>query len=427
MSQQKQPQPLSRLQRMAEKAGFKRREETQAVIERLRGRADYCPEYEYFIALMEAGFLSQAVKERVGKPVAALLCLQAPLELFHAFGVHPFKIFSGSQIASRLSAPSLSTLMCPMIRSALGALQMDACACADPAVVDAGYAAWVVPTTCDWVVRFPEMMENCGYKRSRPVYYLELPHVKDAPPSQARWLDELYLLRDFLAKLTGTCLNRKKLLAAVDVYQRAWRVFVRFTEYKRQRKVAAEWAALVSNSFFLDGVERWTQAVEVLFPHLERLAPIPGNAVSLAGSPIFFPNFKVLELIEKAGLCMVADDLCSSERLFPGAVFPSDLSEYGIMRALAGRYREGCLCPTFINNHRRLANILAPAWKARAEGIVFHVLKGCHPFDIASFTLERSLKLDPVPFIRLETDYTAEDSQTLLTRLEAFRSTLVGI
>jgi benzoyl-CoA reductase/2-hydroxyglutaryl-CoA dehydratase subunit BcrC/BadD/HgdB len=92
--------------------------------------------------------------------------------------------------------------------------------------------------------------------------------------------------------------------------------------------------------------------------------------------------------------------------------------------ALAQRYHLGCLCPAFADNDRRINNILSPERRGLFRGVVFHVLKGCHPFDLESLVLEGSIKEAGLRFIRLETDYAREDSQTLLTRLEAFRETL---
>jgi benzoyl-CoA reductase/2-hydroxyglutaryl-CoA dehydratase subunit BcrC/BadD/HgdB len=129
-------------------------------------------------------------------------------------------------------------------------------------------------------------------------------------------------------------------------------------------------------------------------------------------------------VLEEAGLVAVMDDLCSSERLFPGAVFYDDLSEHGLLKALAQRYHQGCLCPTFADNDRRVNNITAPAHKKLYRGVVFHVLKGCHPFDLESLSLEAKLKDEGLKYLKLETDHTAEDVQTLLTRLEAFGSSL---
>ena len=399
-------------------------EETLTEANLLRGRTDFFPELDYFLELLAAGPDSATIAERVKKPVVALLCLQAPLELFHAYGIHPFKIFGGSQITQRLSAPSLPAVMCPMLRSALGLLQLDS-AEALPSGASGGYAAWVIPTTCDWVVKFPEMMENCGYPIHKPVHRLELPHLKDRPESQERWLEEIYNLRDFLGSLTGIKkIHRKVLAASMNVYQEAWHVFTELTLLKREGKVPGVWYSAISNAFFFDDVELWIQNLKKVLPKFREFIP-KGTNVFLAGSPVFFPNLKMVHLMEDAGLNVVMDDLCSSERLFPGAVYCDDPSDHGLLKAMAQRYHQGCLCPTFADNDRRINNIICTAHKELYKGVVFQVLKGCHPFDLESLSLERRLKDEGLKFIKLETDYTAEDSQNLLTRLEAYRSTLV--
>ncbi len=62
--------------------------------------------------------------------------------------------------------------------------------------------------------------------------------------------------------------------------------------------------------------------------------------------------------------------------------------------------------------------------KNTIKGILFHVLKGCHPFDIESVLMERKLKEEGFKFIKIETDYVEEDAQNIVTRLEAFKQTL---
>ena len=413
----------NRQDRIKEKVKTRCDDEIKAEIELLRNRDDYFPEMDYFLDLFAAGNDSKVISQRVGKPVVALLCLQAPLELFHAYGLHPFKIFGGSQVASRLSAPSLPAVMCPMLRSALGVLQLDSAASSDG---EGGYKAWVLPTTCDWVVKFMEMMENCGQENKAPVYRLELPHLKDKDASQGRWLEEVYGLRNFLGEVTGQKKpNRKVLMESIKTYQKAWHIFTKLTDLKREGRMSGLWYVAISNSFFFDTVERWTQNIEAVLPKFKE-RPAGGKNIFLAGSPVFFPNLKMVHLIEDAGLNVVMDDLCSSERLFPGAVYYDDPSDHGLLKALAQRYHQGCLCPTFADNDRRINNIIAPAHKPLYKGVVFHVLKGCHPFDLESMTLERRLKDDGLKYIKLETDYTSEDSQNLLTRLEAYRSALEG-
>lgn len=133
---------------------------------------------------------------------------------------------------------------------------------------------------------------------------------------------------------------------------------------------------------------------------------------------------KLLELAEQAGMRVVADDLCSSERALPGGVVYKDTSAEGMLRALAERYHKACVCPTFADNDRRINNILSITKENNLKGVVFNLLKGCHPYDIEAITIEKKLKEHGLKFLKLETDYGKEDSQNILTRLEAFRQTL---
>jgi len=173
--------------------------------------------------------------------------------------------------------------------------------------------------------------------------------------------------------------------------------------------------------FFYDAPEKWTEAAEKVHGTAVAVSPV---RIFLAGSPIFFPNFKVPMLLEEAGLFVAADDLCSSERILPGAVATDDASLFGLMNALAQRYHQSCLCPTFIDNDRRINSIIGRRNTSGFSGVVFHVLKGCHPYDLESYSIENLLKKENLKFIRIETDYSREDSQNLLTRLEAYRQTL---
>jgi benzoyl-CoA reductase/2-hydroxyglutaryl-CoA dehydratase subunit BcrC/BadD/HgdB len=411
------PNPAdSRRSRLLGKVGQKDQSLHQQQIDQLRSRADFTPELDYFLQVMENPWPA-AVSERTGRPLAAILCLQAPLELFQAFGWQPFKIYSGSYVTGRLAANDLPAIMCPMLRSALGAMQLQS-------GFLSSFRAWVLPTTCDWVVKFTEMMKiSAGLAiEETSLHRLELPHLKDQDDSRERWLEEIYKLKKFLEKMTGRVLKPGKLREALETYQRAYAVLSRLTELRRQGAVPAVWFTSIANSFFYDTAENWTAAVARALPAFEgRPRPGAGGRVFLAGSPIFFPNFKLLELMEEAGLTVVADDLCSSERLFPGAVNISDHSEFGLLSALAERYHQGCLCPTFADNDRRVNNIINPAKREYFEGVVFQVLKGCHPYDLESFSLAGPLQAEGLKFLRLETDYTAEDSQNLLTRLEAYR------
>jgi benzoyl-CoA reductase/2-hydroxyglutaryl-CoA dehydratase subunit BcrC/BadD/HgdB len=404
--------------KLAKRLAERLRAESARAAETLRSRADYSRAYDYFLELAVKGCDPKAVSGRTGRKVINTLCVQVPPELVHAAGLHPLKIFSGSSL--NFSPPEAPALMCPMLKASMAVTGMDM-----PST-DEG-CDWVIPTTCDWVVKFPEIASR-GWRQPMPrVFWLELPHLRERPYGAQRWLEEMYRLKNFLEG-AGEKMTLKSLSRSIALYARAWRAIVRLSDMRRDGALPPVWFMLITGTFFLDSPERWTEAAESVMP--SPAEPAGAVRVFLAGSPIFFPNLKLPLLLEEAGLYVAADDLCSSERVIPGAVTCHDTSEHGVISALAERYHGACLCPTFIDNDRRINNILGrerdAKKNARFNGVVFHVLKGCHPYDIESLALEGELKKRGLRFIRLETDYTPEDSRNLFTRLEAFHNTVKG-
>lgn len=414
------------------------RDEAGRELQALRARPDRLPAYDYFLDLLAGGVRPDALERRTGKPALNLLCIQAPLELAHAAGFLPFKIFSGSYAADAVGASGrLPALVCPMLRAVQGVVRLGG---GEGRAGDGGNPflrrPWVLPTTCDWIVKLPEMLRLGSPDLAPGLHWLELPHLKDAEPGRRRWLEEVFGFKAFLEDAAGVKIDRKRLAASMAVYGRAWAAFARLGERRRAGDVPFAWFLAVANSFFLDAPERWTEAVGALLDVLPRARGADAAAgrragrVFFAGSPVFFPNFKLPGLLEEAGLAVVGDDLCSSGRVIPphgpdgvGA----GTSEYELVAALAERYHQGCLCPTFADNDRRVHGIfgaLDGGGGRRFDGVVFHVLKGCHPYDLESCALEAPVKAKGLKFLRVETDYAAEDARNLLTRLEAFRQTL---
>ena len=411
------PDLHSRQDQFKAKARERNRAAAANELARLSARPGYRPELAYFINLFSEGHSIETVARRVGRPVAALMCLQAPLELFHALKVHPFRISSGSFSDGQMAAPHLPALTCPVLHAALGALELEK---QGNRVQRAG--GLVIPATCDWVVKFPEMA-RMGGTALPAIHWMELPRLKNSQRARERWFSEVMALGEFLEKLSGRKLKRRELLKTLETFKAARQALSRLIALRRAGRVPAPWFFLIAWAFFLDHVENWTSAVESALSAFNQAAP-EGGRIFLAGSPIYFPNFKMPHLLEEAGLLLMADDLCSSERIFPVNVAVPDPSETGILRSLAETYHQGCLCPTFGDNDRRVNNILGALPDSGIKGVVFHVLKGCHPYDLESMALEAPLKAARLRFLKVETDYTAEDSRNILTRLEAFRRTL---
>lgn len=397
-----------RRQKLLERVRRETMAEFEAARLQLQQRADYHPVWDYFLDLLSRPMTPDILETSVGRPLVRHLCNLAPYELFHAMGLHPLRLGNGCFCVGRLSVSRFPALMCPLLKATIGMLELQ-----DSSQSDA--MPWVIPTTCDWIVKFQELAGG------QPPHFLELPHLHQQEKGHQRWLEEIYALVRFLENQTGRKLKRKTLSASVNTFMSAWQAFGQLIDLRRKRMLAGVWFMVAANSFMLDSIEIWTEQVHKLLEVLESQSPVlSGNGVFLAGSPVIFPNFKLLNLIEAAGMEVYGDDLCTGERIWPGAVCYEDTSCHGILQALAERYHRSCICPTFADNDRRINSILNTMQQHNIRSVVHHVLKGCHPFDIESFDLEPKLKNKGYNFLKIETDYVQEDSQNILTRLEAF-------
>ena len=293
-----------RLDRVRRDAG----EEYRSARLGLEQRPDYHPVWDYFLDLLVRPLAPKTLQEAVGRPLVEHLCNQAPFELFHAMGVHPFRLGCGCHAVGRLASSGFPALMCPMLKASVGMLRLT-----DPD--GAGIGARIVPTTCDWVVKFPEMVPE----PPRETCFLDLPHRRQSEKGERRWLEEVYALVRFLENQTGKKLRRRRLLASVRTFMEAWGLLGRLIDLRRQGRLAGGWFMVAVNSFMLDTVETWTDHLHELLDHLAGQAQVSATkGIFLAGSPIVYPNLKLPDLIEAAGMAIRADDLCTASGSGPG-------------------------------------------------------------------------------------------------------------
>jgi len=213
------------------------------------------------------------------------------------------------------------------------------------------------------------------------------------------------------------------LFRALKKYAVANDVFMLFIDLRRKGLISGVWSMIITNAFMLDDVELWAKAVEEINENCKNSEATKSPSIFLAGSPLFFPNLKMMELIESSGMHIAVDNLCTSERLLNDVAY-DDASDYGVLRALAESRQFSCECPAFLNNGLKVKNMIYTMRQHNIKGVIYHVLKGCHSCDLESFSFERELKENGCRFLRIETDYSYQDRENSLIRLEAFKETL---
>lgn len=399
--------------RLQQKTDMRMAAEFQGQADHLQSRLDYTPKLKPFLDILTRSRNPSIFQQKSQRPFVMTMCNQAPMELFHAAGLGTYKMVCGSFAARDLAPRHLPVLTCPMVKSLAGGLLANN-------NFEFDRQRLVIPTTCDWVVKFCELN---GIDDSCDIHYMELPHLRENERASHRWLEEVHQLKQWLEKTSGKRITRKALHRSVREYAKAFKLFVGLIDLKRRQQVPATHFAVIANALAFGDIERWTT---LLIDYLSDISTdeIHKAPVFLAGSPIWFPNYKLLSLIDNASMAVVADDICSLERVFPGPVAYEDASKYGLMNGLAQRNHKACICPTFADNRRRINAILNVIGKWEISGVIYHVLKGCHPYDAEAGILERRLKNKGYRFLKIETDYVDEDEQNIVTRLEAFRRTL---
>lgn len=364
------------------------------------------------------------VKKENGQKVVGTYCILVPEELIYAAGAVPVRLCAGSYDTVEIGEDYLPDISCPMVKSAIGFSAMPVI----PLYQSCDLV--VIPATCNWKVKMGEIL-----KKFVPVLMLDLPRIKESENSRKFWLNEVNKFKQELQKLTGLKINRSRLRKAIKTIQKAQIEVRRFEKVRMSQLpvIQGKDALSVMNTYFYDHVESWTEAVRGLNDELEErlcsgktVCSSSAPRILLTGSPIIFPNWKVPALIEESGGILVADEFCTSNRYLHDMVALDELSMSDMIHAIADRYLLPCTCPIFSDTLDRRNRISQMSDDYQVEGVIYHILKGCHPYDAEMKTIEEMLKDKGIPQLKIETDFSPEDVEQIRTRIEAFIETIKG-
>ncbi len=355
------------------------------------------------------------------KPLIGTTCIHAPEELIHALGATPVRLCNGSYHYDQIGGDFMPAKSCSLVKATLGMLSTG-----ENAVPRIGGLELVVnPTTCDQKKKASAMIEGMGY----PVYDLELPPAKESEESRLYWQRSVRNFAQHLSRVTGKKLRRENLKAAIDKSARAQRAFRTLHNLRKSQPALflGKDAFLVTNAYFFDDVERWTDAVEALNDELQarqeagyQAAQRKAPRILFTGSPPIFPNLKLPLLIEEAGGVVVADETCSANRMLYDMTAVDEWRLYDMVDALADSTLKPCTCPIFTRNDDRQRRLLELAGSFAADGVVYQAFAGCHVYEMEQRSIAEALQAKGIPMLYVETDYSPDDLGQLSTRVEAF-------
>lgn len=362
---------------------------------------------------------------RRGGKVVGTLCAVIPNELILAAGAFPLRLCSGLYSGAAVGSETLSDGgLCPLVKTVLGLKIMNATPLFELCDL------LIAPTTCDGKIKLAEILGDYV-----PVHIVNLPHVKEGDAVKSMWLKEIRHLAFKIEELTGKRIERKGLRRVIETTQRAQDVWHRFNEARKNDKVPV-WgreAMLLPQLTFFSEITSWTRNMEKLCDEVDRrvrdgigVHKERAPRIMLAGSPIIWPNWKLPNIVEEAGAIIVCDELCTSNRVLSDRLVVDEYTMSGMVEALAERYLYPCSCPCFTPNDERQDMIIEMIRKYNVEGVIYHILRGCHLGTIEFTRIQRTLKSQDIPVLRIESEYEKGDVGQVKIRVEAFMEILHG-
>ena len=396
-------------------------------IERMKKTAENRPEeMQYFDDIADFfGTREKEIREAKenGKKVIGYMCLLAPTELILAADAIPVRVNSGWYDTAKLGDRVVPVEVCPVVRSTIGAKMIGLSPYLELS------DALINLLTCDGITKLGEILSD--YK---PVWTMTIPRVKDSAQSLRLWNDEIKTTKSQIETLTGNKIDRKKLRSAIELTQKATKAFRRLQEIRKGAPVImGRDAMLVNQTYMWDDIKRWTEKTEALCDELEKrvqkkmwACPPDTPRVMVTGTPMIWPdNWKLPTLIEEGtpqGV-LVADELCSSERLLYDPVGVDEWNMNDMYNAIGERYLMASTCPCFTSadgNEDRINWLLNKIKEWNIQGVIYYVHRGCMLYAMEYTRVKKVLDSINVPVYYLDTEYTREDVGQMKTRVEAF-------
>lgn len=358
-------------------------------------------------------------KKNGGKVIGSF-CMFTPLEMVYAADAIPIRLCSGERGTISTGEELIPDPgLCPLVKSSLGGKMGQTSPYFEQCDVV------VLPMVCDAKFKMGEILSDFI-----PVWALNVPHLKHTNQAKILWLEEMKDLKKRIEKLTGNKIYWEELKDNMEVFLKMQTTFRRFYDLRKADPppISGRDALLVNQlSSFYEKPQRWIENTTKLSDELEKriedgvsVCDPEAPRIMLAGAPIVWPNWKIPQIIEETGGAIVCDELCSGTRPLYDPLGVDEWNWDDMFRAMSERYLLPSCCPCFSPNDERVDRIVQMIEDFNVEGVFYHILRGCHIYNIESKRIKKILDEKKIPMLTIETEYSQEDIEQIRTRVEAF-------
>lgn len=408
---------------MRKEKGFIGEQYVNAIKSLLEKKRDISPDYEKeaekyreVSGLKSMDYFYKVVSERnikADRPVVGYFCNTVPEEIIMSVEAIPLRLCNQDIHCAEAGEEIIPGDICPVIKAICGGIQSDI-----------KMDLLVIPATCDGKVKLAEILAPLFDN----IYFIDIPRNSDYTENIDLWEDAYLKFYEYLKERFRLKPTRKELLDACKTTNKRTEIFRKIYQIRGERTGiinSFDYFTLTSASLLLP-VNDWIEHTNILYNELLSTEARKDykKRILLAGSPIIFPNFKLLEIMEETGCYVGADILCSAYGHLFDPVQIDEETETGIIRTLTLKYIAPSICPCFLGVDKMINAVVENVEKYHLDGVVYYNLRLCNVFEMNIPVIRRVLKDRGIPFLALKTDFSREDTGQLKTRLEAFMEML---
>jgi benzoyl-CoA reductase/2-hydroxyglutaryl-CoA dehydratase subunit BcrC/BadD/HgdB len=352
-----------------------------------------------------------------GRKVFGSFCVFVPEELVLAVDGILVGLCAGAEFAPDEAEKLLPRNTCALIKGAFGFALSRVCPYLAAADVVVG------ENTCDGKKKSYEIFRDLV----DDLYVMDLPQVK-SDIGRELLRQEYKKFASKVAAASGRKIEKdalKKAIGTVNAKRSAMHRLARLRAADPS-PISGLDALLANQVFFYDDVERFTGSVNKICDELEsRIEKKEGVAekgtprILVSGCPMAVPNWKLPSIVESSGAVIVGEESCVGERGTQHLTSDEGNNLDDLIDNIVDRYFR-IDCAVFTPNPSRLDHIRKMVRDYSADGVIQYSIQFCSPYQIESGPVDRALEQDGIPVLRVDTDYSQEDSEQIRTRVEAF-------
>ena len=371
--------------------------------------------FDEFNEARRNSFIKVKEYKDAGENIVGTFCTFTPMEVIYAAGAHPISLCGMSEETIQDAERDLPKNLCPLIKSSYGFAITNKCPFTYFSDIIVG------ETTCDGKKK---MYEYLGKIKS--MHVMQLPQALDREHAARVWKNELIILKERLEKEFNVEITDEDLKNAIEKCneeRRALKELYSLGKMCPPPITGMEIHTVLHGASFTFDKDEQNKNIRNMVKELKeeyekgvRKVSEDAPRILITGCPIGGVANKVIKLIEESGAVVVCYENCSGIkekiRLVDETKDPID--------ALTEKYLNvGCSVMAPNDNRIDLISELIDEYKV--DGVIDVILQACHTYNVETRRIKDFVNEEKdIPYMSIETDYSASDEGQLKTRIAAF-------